>query len=119
MKHIVLASTSTVYQGEYLDYLLPVIKELFAGINEIIFIPYARPGGITHDEYTSKTARVFETAGISIRGLHTLTNLGQALQEGKGFFTGGGNTFLLVKQLHDQHLMQLLAEQVKTGKPYL
>jgi dipeptidase E len=119
MKNIILASTSTIYGGEYLEYLLPVIKELFAGVDEIIFIPYARPGGISHDEYTNKTALFFATAGIRVRGLYTFPNPVEALQNSKGIFTGGGNTFLLVKQLHDLQLMQVLADQVKAGTPYL
>lgn len=119
MKNIVLASTSTIYEGEYLEYLSPVIKDLFANLDEIIFIPYARPGGISHDEYTAKAAHFFSTAGIRVKALHTFSNPADAIKQGKGFFTGGGNTFLLVKQLHDQNLMQVLAEQVKAGKPYL
>ena len=37
----------------------------------------------------------------------------------KRIFTGGGNTFLLVKTLHEENLMSVLAENVKSGKPYL
>uniref|UniRef100_UPI0026271DE6 dipeptidase PepE n=1 Tax=Flavobacterium sp. TaxID=239 RepID=UPI0026271DE6 len=37
----------------------------------------------------------------------------------KGIFTGGGNTFLLVTQLYKNELMQVLAETVKNGTPYL
>lgn len=119
MKNIVLASTSTLYGEAYLAYLQPVIKELFAAAGEVIFVPYARPGGISHDEYTANAAKVFAEAGIILRGLHTFDNPAEALRVGKGFFTGGGNTFLLVKQLHELGVMQVLAEEVSNGKPYL
>lgn len=119
MKNIVLASTSTLYGGEYLNYLAPVIKELFNSTDDIIFIPYARPGGISHEEYTALAVRFFATLDIRCRGLHTFSDPIGALRQGKGFFTGGGNTFMLVKQLHERGLMSVVAEQVNAGKPYL
>lgn len=119
MKNIVLASTSTLYGERYLAYLEPVMKELFAGIEEVIFVPYARPGGISHDEYTANAAPVFASLGIQLTGLHTFDAPLAALQSGKAFFTGGGNTFLLVKQLHELQIMDSLREAVLKGKPYL
>lgn len=119
MKNIILASTSTLFGETYLAYLKPVIKELFEGIDEIVFIPFARPGGISHDEYTAKAADAFKENGIGVKGLHTFENAAEAIRQAKGFFTGGGNTFLLVKQLHELQLMEVLKEAVTTGKPYL
>ncbi len=119
MKNVVLASTSTLHGETYLSYLLPVISELFAGAGEVIFIPYARPGGISHDEYTEKVAAVFTTAGLKVRGLHTFDDPAEAIRNGEAFFTGGGNTFLLVKQLHELQLMDVLRWEVEKGKPYL
>jgi dipeptidase E len=118
-KNIVLASTSTLYEEAYLAYLLPVITELYQDIREIIFVPYARPGGISHDEYTKKVADVFATIDIKVTGLHTFDNPAVGLRRGAGFFTGGGNTFVLVKQLHDLQLMSVLKQEVENGKPYL
>ncbi len=119
MKNIVLASTSTLYGEAYLAYLTPVIKELFSAQPEVIFIPYARPSGISHDDYTARVAAAFTALGIPVRGLHTFRDPQQALREGHAFFTGGGNTFLLVKQLHELHLMNILKQEVEKGKPYL
>lgn len=119
MKNIVLASTSTLHGEEYLSYLLPVMKELFAGIREVIFIPYARPGGISHDEYTALAAGAFAPLQIKVTGLHSFSNPAEGLQHGEAFFTGGGNTFLLVKQLHELGLMHLLRGEVEKGKPYM
>lgn len=119
MKNIVLASTSTLFGGNYLEYLKPTILELFKGIEEIVFVPYARPGGISHDEYTAKAASFFETIGISVKGLHTFNHPAEAIQNAKGFFTGGGNTFLLVKQLHELGLMKALKSVIENGTPYM
>ncbi len=119
MKNIILASTSTLFGGEYLAYIKEQIKDLFKGIDSIIFVPYARPGGISHDEYTATAAAFFAGIGIDVKGLHTFADPKLAIQEAKGFFTGGGNTFLLVKQLHEQGLMIELSAAVSSGKPYL
>lgn len=119
MKNIVLASTSTLFGETYLAYLKPVIKALFEGVTEIIFIPFARPGGISQDDYTSKAAEAFKEFNIEVKGLHTFSDPEAAIKEARGFFTGGGNTFLLVKQLHDLGLMLPIKEAVEKGVPYM
>ena len=43
MKNIIIASTSTLHGGEYLDYLLPELQSFFSNVKELLFIPYARP----------------------------------------------------------------------------
>ncbi len=117
--NILLASTSTLYGGNYLEYLKDEIKTLFQGIDEILFIPFARPGGISHEEYTAKVAVFFEQLNIKVRSLHEFEEMPEAIQNAKAYFTGGGNTFLLVKTLLEKNLMHFLKENIETGKPYL
>lgn len=117
--NIILASTSTLFDGEYLEYLKEELIQLYKGIDEIVFIPFARPGGISHDDYTAKARSFFETINIKVKGLHEFENKAEALNQAKGYFTGGGNTFLLVKTLHEEGLMSVLKENVSAGKAYL
>lgn len=119
MKSIIIASTSTLHGGSYLEYLLPTLKQHFANCKSILFIPFARPGGITHDEYTEKAAAAFATINIAVKGIHEFENTESAIKNAEGIFTGGGNTFLLVTQLYQQNIMKLLSETVKNGTPYL
>ncbi len=119
MKNILLASTSTLFGGQYLEYLQDEIKDLFSGVDEIVFIPYARPSGLSHDEYTTKAAGFFATLGIAVKGLHTFASPADAIQQAKGVFTGGGNTFLLTKVLHEQNLFPVLRARVEDGMPYM
>ncbi len=119
MKNLLIASTSTVYGGEYLDYLTNEMDELFKDTDEIIFIPYARPGGISHEEYTEKAATAFQKIGKKLVGLHTFDSPTEALKNAKGAFTGGGNTFVLVSALYRLELMQPLREAIFNGLPYL
>ena len=119
MKSIIIASTSTLHGSQYLEYLLPTLKLHFKNIKNLLFIPYARPGGISHEEYTQKATHAFATIGISVKGIHEFENAEKAVKEAEGFFTGGGNTFLLVTQLYKHNIMQTLSEAVKNGTPYL
>lgn len=119
MKKIIIASTSTLHGGSYLDYLLPVLQSHFKDCKSILFIPYARPGGISHDEYTQKVSEAFQNINISVKGIHEFENPETAVKNAEGIFTGGGNTFLLVTQLYRNNIMQVLSETVKNGTPYL
>jgi dipeptidase E len=119
MKNIIIASTSTLHGGEYLDYLLPELQLHFKDCKTILFIPYARPGGISHDEYTAKVALAFAKINIAVKGIHEFKDPASAIQDAQGIFTGGGNTFLLVSQLYKNNIMAVLSETVKNGTPYL
>ncbi|GIM52627.1 dipeptidase E [Capnocytophaga cynodegmi] len=119
MKKLLLASTSTIYGGTYLSYLQEELDRFFEGIDEIIFIPYARPSGISHDEYTEIAQKGFSSVGKKIIGLHSFENPEKALREAKAIFTGGGNTFLLVTKLYELNLMNTLREVVENGTPYM
>jgi dipeptidase E len=119
MKNLVVASTSTLYGGSYLDYLKETIQAHFAGCKNILFIPYARPGGISHDEYTQKVRTTFDAWGIGVQGLHEFEDPAKAIQEAEGIFTGGGNTFVLAEQLYQNKLMEVLKSQLEMGTPYL
>lgn len=119
MKNILLASTSTIFGGKYLEYLRSEITQLFQSADEILFIPYARPGGVSHDSYTQKAMDFFTTLNKNLTGLHSAKDPITALQNAKAIFTGGGNTFLLVKMLHELGIMDTLRKVVEDGTPYL
>ena len=119
MKNILIASTSTLANEEFLDYLLPELEQHFHNCTTILFIPYARPGGISHDDYTAKVAMAFAKINKKVKGIHEFEDVTFALKNAEGIFTGGGNTFVLVSQLHKKGLMTTLSEVIKNGTPYL
>ncbi len=119
MKNLIIASTSTLHGGDYLEYLLPTLEHHFANCKTIIFIPYARPGGMSHDEYTERVQLAFSKINKNIIGLHTFENPMEAIQKAEGIFTGGGNTFLLVTQLYHNNVMEVLSKTIESGTPYL
>ncbi|TDN87192.1 dipeptidase E [Salegentibacter sp. 24] len=119
MSNALLASTSTLHGQDYLEYLIPEIESFFSEADKVLFIPFARPGGISHDQYTKKAAKTFKKAGIELYGIHQFENMEKALTSAKGIFTGGGNTFLLVFELYRKKLMQPLKECIQNGCAYM
>ena len=119
MRHIIIASTSRLHGSGYLEYLLSDLKTLFKNTEDVLFIPYARPSGISHDDYTSMTSKVFSTIGKTVKGIHEFDNPVEAVKTAKGIFVGGGNTFVLVHQLYKNHLIEVIREVVNRSTPYL
>ena len=119
MKNAIIASTSTLANEDYLQYLLPELELLFSQCKTILFIPYARPGGVSHEEYTEKVQTAFEKINKKVVGIHEFDNPENAIRQAEGIFTGGGNTFVLVSQLYKNKIMSTLAEVLKNGTPYL
>jgi dipeptidase E len=119
MKKLIIASTSTLHGGSYLEYILPVLENHFKDCKTILFIPYARPGGISHDEYTQKVAETFAKINKKVVGIHEFENPINAVEQAEAVFTGGGNTFLLVTQLYQNNVMDILKKAVENGTPYL
>ena len=118
MKKMLLASTSTIFGQKYLEYLHNEIKNIFLGCKNILFIPYARPSGISHLEYTIKVKTVFNMLGLNIID-YTNENIRSNLEKCDGIFTGGGNTFLLLSKLYEFNLIDILKNKISLGTPYL
>jgi len=119
LKSLLIASTSTVYGSGYLDYLLNDLQRHFEATDEILFIPYARPSGVSHDEYTKTANTAFSKIGKAVRGIHEFNNPIKAIETAKGIFTGGGNTFVLVNQLYKNKVLEPLKAAINNGTPYL
>ena len=119
MKNIIIASTSTLHDSGYLEYLLPSLSIHFKNCKTILFIPYARPSGISHEDYTARAAAAFAKINIAVKGIHEFEEASEAIKSAEGIFTGGGNTFLLVTQLYLNKIMSTLSEVIKNGTPYV
>lgn len=121
MRNMIVASTSTIHGSGYLAYILPDLQNMLSSqaVSKVTFIPFARPGGISHDGYTQKVRQVFQPLGITVQGLHEFDDPVEGLAFAKAIFTGGGNTFQLVKTLQDLNLMNTLRKAIYSGVPYI
>ena len=116
---MIVASTSTIHGSSYLEYLLPTLKDFFAEVKTLLFIPYARPGGISYDAYTAIVKKTFANINIDVLGIHQFKNEKEALQNAEAIFTGGGNTFELVNKLYTKDVLSTLKKMIEKGTPYL
>jgi len=119
MKNIIIASTSTVHGSGYLEHILAPLEQLFQNAKTILFIPYARPSGISHDAYTEIAKKTFAKIGKHVMGIHEFKNPQDAITAAEGVFVGGGNTFVLTNQLYKNNLINTLRDSIQNGTPYL
>jgi dipeptidase E len=119
MKKLMIASTSTIHGSGYLEYLLPTLAVFFADVKNLLFIPYARPSGISYNEYTKIAQKAFAKIEIDVKGIHEFKNPKEAIQNAEAIFTGGGNTFELVNQLYKNDVITTLKQVLENGTPYL
>jgi len=117
--NLLIVSTSTVYGKPYLSYLKEECADFFTNAPKILFIPFARPGGMSHDAYTAKAKEVFASWGFEMRGAHEFADAQEGCRWADGFFTGGGNTFVLAKTLHESGYFEAIDAAVRAGKPYM
>jgi dipeptidase E len=119
MRKMIIASTSTVFGSGYLAYLLPTLQMHFKSVKTVLFIPYARPGGISYDDYTAVATKAFSVLDIHVKGIHEFENPKQAILNAEGIFIGGGNTFELVNKLYSTDVLSDLKSAINNRTPYL
>lgn len=111
-RDLLLLSTTTIHGSSFLEYCLDEVVDHFSDQKEILFVPYARPSGISHDEYTELVKSKLASRNIVVKGIHEYTNPSKALRDFGGIYIGGGNTFLLLKELYHQHLIEAIRSAV-------
>jgi len=80
MKKMIVASTSTLHGEQPLAYLSNELELLFNGIENVLFIPYARPGGMyEHNVFRILKKKILE--GTPYLGTSAGSNIcGQSMQ---------------------------------------
>ncbi|KAI8428141.1 hypothetical protein MSG28_002394, partial [Choristoneura fumiferana] len=62
-----------------------------------------------------KIKQVIDPWGFNVTGLHSYPDPEQAVYSAKAIFIGGGNTFLLLKRLYENNLVNLIKTRVDEG----
>ena len=93
-----------------------LMKENFEGCKKVVFIPYASRD---YDGYTNSVKEMFSHLEFEIIGIHELDNPLVELEKMEGIYVGGGNTFSLVKKLHEKEIIEIIKRKVlNEGIPY-
>ncbi|MGD8327983.1 MAG: dipeptidase PepE [Acidobacteriota bacterium] len=118
MRKILLMSNSTMHGGAYLEWPRRWVEEHLGG-REALFIPYARPSGVSHDEYTEATRAALAPVGSKVSGIHRHEDPVAAVEQADAVFAGGGNTFVLLRDLYAHGLLEPLQARIAAGMPYM
>lgn len=115
---LLLISNSTNAGEAYLDYPKHNIKNFLGDVKEVLFIPYA---GVTFsfDKYVEKVQERFDEIGLKAVGIHTFDNPIEAIKNAQAIVVGGGNTWQLLRMIHDNNLTEAIREKVVNGTPYI
>ncbi len=117
--NLLLISNSTMPGEPYLDYPKQEMAR-FLGEKPLtaLFIPYAAVT-FSFDQYVEKVEERFTEIGHHIAGIHTFENSVNAVLDAEAIVVGGGNTWQLVRMMHDRNLMQAIREKVLGGTPFI
>ncbi len=115
-RRLLLISNSTLHERRYLDHAEKEILDFVGPRTSVLFVPYA-----VYDRraYATKAQERFREMGLSLASIHDVSNMPRAIDEAEVIFVGGGNTFRLLKGLHDHDLLGPIRRRVATGMPYI
>ncbi len=92
-----------------------MVREHFLGFSEVLFIPFASHD---HASYTSRMKEFLGEDGPKLVGIGGSSPL-EAVMRMEAIYVGGGNSFLLLNELHQRGLISPIRDRVISGAPYL
>lgn len=103
----------------YLDYPKQEIQR-FLGEKTVnaLFVPYAAVT-FSFDLYESKVEERFAEIGHHVTSIHHFSDPVEAVRNAEVIVVGGGNTWQLVRMMHDNRLMDAIRKKVANGTPYI
>ena len=118
-RNLLLISNSTLHGSGYLDHCADEIRKFLGDRKTVLFIPYARPSGMTHQEYTNVARERFKKMGYKLTGIHEYNSPKEAVNSAESIFIGGGNTFVLLNGLYKADILDEIRNKIKQGTPYI
>lgn len=106
---LLLISSSNVHGYGYLDHAEPFILDFLGGRRRVAFIPFAAHD---HARYTGVVRERMAKMNVEVLDA-------DAIDGAEAIFTGGGNTFRLLKTLYERNLIGRIRELVRSGVFYM
>jgi dipeptidase E len=116
IKRMLLISNSTLHGSGYLDHAESEIRSFLGDVKRVLFVPYAL---FDRDKYAATARQRFQKMGYELTSIHTAASPVAAVNETDAVFIGGGNTFRLLKALHEFDLIDAIRNRVANGMPYI
>jgi len=126
-RNLLLISNSTNSGESYLAWPRKHIKDFLEKfqVRRVVFIPFAGvniiPAGLekSFNIYEERVQKVFGELGFDLESVHRSTGSIRPVMDAEAIVVGGGNTFHLVKMMHETGLMQAIRERALSGVPYI
>ena len=126
-ENLLLISNSRNAGEEYLGWPRQYIKDFLDtfSVGKVLFVPYAgvnlSPESVkkSFDAYEERVAAVFKEIGFDLESVHRKKDPVKAVRKAKAIVVGGGNTFHLVKMMHETGIMKAIRKRCREGIPYV
>ena len=116
-RRLLLISNSTSHGSSYLDHCSGNIEGFLSNeVKTVAFIPFAK---YDEEDYSRKAISRFHLMGYRMEALVKGKDHEGILDSCDAVFIGGGNTFLLLKSLHEEGLIDPIRKRVGKGMPYI
>jgi len=116
---LLLLSNSTNPGEEYLSWPKKEIQSFLGNVPvTALFIPYAAVT-FSFDEYEAKVEARFSELGHHVKSIHNALNPTSEVEKAEAIVIGGGNTWQLVRMMHEQGLMEPIKKRVQSGVPFI
>lgn len=118
LRLLLLSNSKNVGQG-YLEHAEQPIKDfLGTSVKTVLFVPYAavRP---TFDEFAATVGKRLGEMGYALDPIHRSRSPRTEVRNAEAIVVGGGNTFHLLRMLHEKGLVEAIRDRVRAGVPYV
>ncbi|MCL1933614.1 MAG: dipeptidase PepE [Candidatus Azobacteroides sp.] len=116
---LLLLSNSTNAGEEYFSWPQKEIQSFLGRFSvTALFIPYAAVT-FSFDEYEAKVEARFSEWGHHVKSIHHAWDPVREIEKAEVIIVGGGNTWQLVRLLHEQGLMEPIQKKVRAGTYYI
>lgn len=104
-----------LHSGGDISSSLNDVAEHLGGARRAVFLPFARAN---HAEYAAMVAQRMAKIDVTIVSAHAAPVPAVAVDESDAILVGGGNTFRLLRALHQYALLDVIRTRVAAGVPY-
>ena len=115
---LLLISNSTNPGEGFLAHAEHDLREFLAGVPSALFVPFAGVR-VSWDDFTAKVRDRFAGFGVGVEGIHAVPDARAAVERAAAIVVGGGNTFHLLKTLHERGLTEPIADRARAGTPFV
>src|SRR5262249_45256579 len=103
----------------YLEYARPVIADFLGKtVAPVLFVPYAIVTK-SRDDYLGMVRPPLREIGLDAEGIHASQDPADAVARASAIVVGGGNTWRLVRGVHERGLMEPIRAAAHRGVPYV